>query len=139
MYHHTKNKGDVGVGFVIADLMSKGIHVCLPISEHLPFDLIAVYPEGRLSRLSVKYRSVTKGRIEVGFKSTYSTSKGISVVPIDKYMVDAIAIYCPDTKEVYYVDHHKFNTSVILRIDPPMNNQTKGVNFARNFRDPFDL
>ena len=75
MYHHTKDKGDVGVGFVIVDLMSKGIHVCLPISEHLPFDLIAVYPEGRLSRLSVNYRSVTKGRIEVGFSQLIPPQK----------------------------------------------------------------
>lgn len=41
MKHHTKDKGDKGTGNVIADLLSKGIQICLPLSEHLPFDLIA--------------------------------------------------------------------------------------------------
>ena len=39
MNHHTKNLGDIGVAQVIASLMKNGIQVCLPISEHLPFDL----------------------------------------------------------------------------------------------------
>lgn len=40
--HHTKDKGDVGLGHVIAVLLENGIQVALPISEHLPFDCIAI-------------------------------------------------------------------------------------------------
>jgi hypothetical protein len=50
MEHHTKTKGDKGMGFVIADLLSKGIQVALPISEHLPFDLIAMNTDGQLKK-----------------------------------------------------------------------------------------
>lgn len=58
--HHTKSKGDSGLGFVIADLLSRGVQVALPISEHLPFDCIAISIGGCLCRLSVKYRKVNK-------------------------------------------------------------------------------
>ncbi len=56
MGHHTKDKGDLGVGFVIADLIRNDIKVALPISEHLPFECIAISPEGGLCRVSVKSR-----------------------------------------------------------------------------------
>ena len=56
---NTKNKGDRGVGFVIASLMAQDIHVALPISEHLPFDMIAI-KENSLSRLSVKHARCRK-------------------------------------------------------------------------------
>lgn len=46
MRHHTKDKGDIGLGCVIADLLKHDIQVALPVSEHLPFDLIAIHPYG---------------------------------------------------------------------------------------------
>lgn len=136
MNHHTKEKGDKGVGFVIADLMSKDISVCLPISEHLPFDLIAVYPDGKLKKVSVKYRMAARGRIEVLLKSTYSDSKKIHIKPIDKSAIDMIAIYCPDTNMVYYVDHNQFNKSICLRLEPPKNKMLTGIKLAENYLHP---
>src|SRR5688572_4944057 len=46
MRHHTKDKGDIGLTSVMADLVRHDIQVALPISEHLPFDLVAVHPRG---------------------------------------------------------------------------------------------
>jgi len=39
--HHTKDKGDLGVVMVIADLVRHGVDVYVPLSEHQPSDLIA--------------------------------------------------------------------------------------------------
>jgi hypothetical protein len=133
MKHHTKDKGDRGTGNVIADLLSKGIQVCLPLSEHLPFDLIAVKNEGTLLRVSVKYREIKNGSVSVTFRSSYSDSKGVHINEIDKNMIDLIAIYCPQTSSVYYVDHTKFDKGVTLRIEETKNKQTKGVNFAKDY------
>jgi hypothetical protein len=55
--HHTKDKGDEGLGQVIADLMTNGIQVAVPLSEHLPFDLIAVGEDGAMRRVQVRYRA----------------------------------------------------------------------------------
>jgi len=60
MRHHTKDKGDVGLTRVMADLVAHDIQVALPISEHLPFDLIAIHPTGDLRRVSVKYRAMNE-------------------------------------------------------------------------------
>ena len=55
--HHTKDKGDEGLGQVIADLMTNGIQVAVPLSEHLPFDLIAIGEHGAMRRVQVRYRA----------------------------------------------------------------------------------
>jgi hypothetical protein len=133
MRHHTKDKGDKGTGNVIADLLSKGIQVCLPLSEHLPFDLIAVKHDGTLMRVSVKYRTAIKETVSVAFKSSYSDSHGVHIKAVDKSLIDLLAIYCPETNLVYYVLPSKFDKSVTLRIKEPRNNQTKGVNLAKDY------
>ncbi len=133
MKHHTKDKGDKGVGFVIADLLKKGYYVSIPISEHLPFDLIAINSQGVTKKLSVKYRKVYRGIISVAFSNCYSDSKGFHYKPIDKKMIDVIAIYCENTNNVYYVNHNDFKKGVYLRVDKAKNNQTKGVCFADNY------
>lgn len=136
MAHHTKDKGDSGVGFVIADLISKGISICVPISEHLPFDLIGVRQNGITIRISVKYRTAKNGKITVAFKSIYSDSKGNHSKKIDKSMIDLIAIYCPDTNLVYYVNPKDFGECVDLRITPAKNGQTNGINNAGDYLAP---
>ena len=133
MKHHTKDKGDKGTGNVIADLLSKGIQVCLPLSEHLPFDLIAVKPNGDLMRVSVKYRTLTKGKVFVSFSSSYSDSNGIHRKPVDKTLIDLLAIYCPESKEVYYIIPSQFDKSVTLRVEESKNHQTKGINLAKDY------
>jgi hypothetical protein len=133
MKHHTKDKGDKGTGNVIADLLSKGIQVCLPLSEHLPFDLIAVKQDGSLLKVSVKYRTLAKGCVYVAFSSSYSDSHGVHTKAVNKDLIDLLAIYCPETKEVYYVIPSEFDKSVTLRIEESKNNQTKGVNLAKDY------
>ena len=58
--HHTKDKGDLGVAKVHADLVSKGFTVLFPATEHAAFDLVA-YADGEFYRLQVKYRSARSG------------------------------------------------------------------------------
>ena len=130
MRHWTKDKGDMGLGFVIADLISKGIQVALPISEHLPFDLIAISEGNELETVSVKYRTLDGFRdISMSFRSTYADSFGSHVRKHDKTSYDSVAIYCPDTKLCYYmnVSDFKDNTFVYLRITPTINRQVKNI------------
>lgn len=140
MKHHTKDKGDSGVGFVIADLISKGIQVALPISEHLPFDCIAISPDNKLIRLSVKYRKQDKhGAIGVSFKSNWNDRRGTHTKKQDKNLFDATAIYCPDTKECYYVSNDACSKSFVLRPSLPKNKQVKGVRLSKDYTDPYKL
>jgi hypothetical protein len=103
MSHHTKDKGDCGVGKVIAGLMDQGLKVAMPICEHLPFDLIAIDEKMELFRVQVKYKKVTKSGIEVSLRSCYSDKNGTHIKKVDKSRIDVFAIYCPCTNGVYYV------------------------------------
>src|SRR5690606_36367988 len=61
-YHHTKNKGDLGLVKAMADLAAKGWSILMPLTEHEAFDLVA-YRDGRFLRVQVKYRAAAKGAI----------------------------------------------------------------------------
>lgn len=133
MKHHTKDKGDTGTAQVIADLLLKGISICLPLSEHLPFDLVGVRDNGELIRIQVKYRTAVKGAISVPFKSSYSDSKGVHTKKTNKDLIDIVAIYCPDTKKVYYCNPKDFGEVITLRLITPKNNQKKNIYIADKY------
>lgn len=97
-----QDKGDSGVGFVIADLLRRGIKVLLPLSEHLPFDLVT-YHESALLRVQVKYRAAKGGRVAFMLRNGYADRNGTHRVPLSLSSVDVFAVYCPDSEHVYYV------------------------------------
>ncbi len=135
MQHHTKTKGDIGVAKVIADLTCNGIDVCIPLSEHLPFDLIGIDEKGILSRIQVKYISGRDGKIALFFRNHYSDKNGYHTKKHDKTMFDSYAIYCPNTDTIYYLrtDELVGKESIALRITPSKNNQTKNVKIANEY------
>jgi PD-(D/E)XK endonuclease len=138
MRHHTKDKGDIGVACVIADLVKHDIDVALPLSEHLPFDLIAIDACGRMAKVSVKYRTMsTQGVVTVRSRSVWNDRHGTHYRPHAAGDYDAVAIYCPDTDECYYVPTSQVSVSgITLRISEARNSQIAGVRKARWFRAP---
>jgi len=138
MRHHTKDKGDSGLGYIIADLLSKGIQVALPISEHLPFDCIAISEDNRLVRLSVKYRKKSKvGCLDVALRSSWVDKNGNHFKHQNKSDFDATAIYSPETNDCYYIRNSEVTGSTItLRIDKPKQRARKSIRMACDFRNP---
>lgn len=137
MRHHTKDKGDLGLGFIIGDLLRAGIQIALPLSEHLPFDLIAVSEAGQLVRVQVKYRAATRGTITCGLDSVWSDSHGSHHRPYDPAAYDALALYCPEPSMCCYLRVAELpRDTVCLRLEPPKNNQVRGIRLAADYRDP---
>jgi hypothetical protein len=134
MTHHTKDKGDLGVAKVHADLVGKGFTVLFPATEHAPFDLVA-YAAGEFHRLQVRYRSARAGAIKVQFRSMWTDRNGTHSTPTDKAAIDAVCIYCPQTDQCYYVQPANHRTSVTLRVAPSGNGQQAGVLDAAAFRE----
>ncbi len=132
--HHTKDKGDLGIAKVHADLVSQGFTVLFPATEHAPFALVA-YAAGEFNRLQVKYRSARTGAIKVQFRSTWADRHGTHMTPMDKSAIDTVCIYCPETDECYYVRPDIYGTSVTLRVAPSKNGQQAGVLDAASFRE----
>lgn len=141
MRHHTKDKGDVGLACVIADLLKHDIQVALPISEHLPFDLIAIHSLGHMLKVSVKYRVMTKtGCVKFETRSMWNDRHGTHYRYHSADEYDAVAIYCPDTDECYYLLTSELSSSGrTLRITQPANKQVSGIYMAQRFTDPDNL
>jgi len=126
MRHHTKDKGDLAVAKVQADLIERGAGVLVPFTEHAPFDLVA-YMDEAFYRVQVKYRTAKQGRVDVLFKSSWADRHGTHHVPMPRNEVDVIAIYCPNTAQTYYINPHDFRSSVTVRIEPSRNRQSVGI------------
>ena len=138
-YSITKEKGDIGVMEVMLDLTKKGYKIFTTISEHLPFDFVA-FKNNKFYKIQAKYRSEVNGIITVPLRTSWSDKNGSHNNFYDKEDIDYISIYCPETEKCYYVRIKDFDntTAIILRLNTPKNNQTKGVKLANDYLDITD-
>lgn len=113
--HHTKHKGDLGVLKAQLDLFQKGFVVCIPQTEHAPFDLVAC-KEGKCYSFQVKYREGKNDKLEIEFRNSHADKNGTHSKSIDKTLIDFYCIYCPDNDKCYYFNPKKFNKSITIRI-----------------------
>lgn len=138
MRHHTKDKGDLAVGKVIADLLAQDIQVLLPISEHLPFDLVAVSPSLReLRTVQVRFASAKNGSVAVRLRSSHADRHGVHHRRVSLDEVDAFAVFCPETSKVYYIRRDEVpagcQTEFALRLTRAKNGQVRKIRPAANF------
>lgn len=133
MKHHTKTKGDLAVLKAQVALAEQGYTICIPLTEHAPFDLIA-YKGGSFKRVQVKYRSANRGLITVQPRSTYSDKRGFHHVKIDVSQIDVYCVYCPNTDECYFFRPFKKMKCMNLRIVPTKNNQVRGIKLVSDYR-----
>src|SRR5262245_13531206 len=131
-FHHTKDKGDLGVAKAYCDLVEKGYIVLFPSTEHAPFDLVA-YDGSSFVRIQVKYRRVVNGVLQTNLISWWADKNGSHGKLVDKGQVDIFCVYCPDTDKCYYFKADGVNVCVTLRIAPPKNNQSKKIRFADDY------
>jgi len=136
--HHTKDKGDEGLGQVIADLMTNGIQVAIPLSEHLPFDLIAIGEHGAMRRVQVRYRaSANATRLRCELLGSWADRNGNHKRAFDASAIDVLAIYCPSPRTfVYLLADELPSTGVHLRLSKARNGQVKRTRDAAEYRDP---
>jgi PD-(D/E)XK endonuclease len=123
---------------VISDMMCNGIGVFLPLSEHQPYDLIAVRKDGKAIRVQVKYRGLGgNGSISIPFKSAYSDANGYHERPVDRSQFDCYAVYCPESRRVYYIRNNEISRAcakcLTSRVLSPRNNQRANISFAADF------
>ena len=97
--HHTKEKGDLAVALVIADLTKKGYSVFTSLSEHLPFDLIAYDKETQKSfRIQVKYS--VDGMVKN--KTSWADKTGTHEKKYEVFDFDFYAVYLPTVDAIIY-------------------------------------
>ena len=132
--HHTKIKADIGVAKCIADLVGKGYVPCIPLSEHQPYDIVAVSSNGTTIKLQVKYTTLQEnGTIEIKFRTSWADKHGTHMRHYNEDDFDFYAIYCPEKDMVLYVPNTK-NSPKVIRFEKARNNQGKYVSWADDYR-----
>ncbi len=132
--HHTKTKGDIGVGYVIASLIEQGWNVSIPISEHQSYDLIAE-KFGKMYRVQVKYTSSKNNICEVRLYNSWVDKHGIHHSYRNLKDYEILAVYNPDTKETYFINSLNFKNknSISFRNIPPNRKRKIGIRMAKDF------
>ena len=145
----SKEKGDLALAKVISKLYESNIKVALPISEHLPFDLIAIDNNCNLYKISVKYRKIDKhGSIEIPLRQISCNSKGYKIKKADLSEINIFCVYCPDINQVLFVKSQEVKESnvknlFIIRVSEPIiHKNLKTIRNYKNYLNPlsvFDL
>ena len=137
MKHHTKDKGDLAVSFVINDLTEKEYSVNIPLSEHNPYDLIAE-KAGKCFKIQVKYRKITKnGTIRLRPFNVWSDLNGRHHTKINLKRIDFYAVFIPDIKKCFYISANLIKKTLTYRVLKTKNNQIKNVIYINNIKSTF--
>ena len=128
-----KSIGEKGQNCVIGELAKWDIPVGVMLSDNLPFELIA-YLNNKLYRIQVK----TSGQgdesvVKFDFSSNNWHQKTTKLYT--KADCDVIVGYDINRHNVYLFSADDFDGRrwFNIRIEPPKNNQTKGINLHENF------
>lgn len=133
MLHHTKAKADIGLAKVISDLTIKGYVPCLPLSEHQPYDIVAVANSGKMFKLQVKYAALqSNGTVEIRFRTSWADKNGTHIRHYSEEQFDYYAVYCPEKDVVIYVPNRS-GCPKALRFERTKNNQSRYVKWANNY------
>ena len=131
--HHTKMKADIGVAKVIGDLTVKGYVPCIPLSEHQPYDVVAISKTGDAFKMQVKYASLkSNGTVEVRFRSSWADRNGTHIRHYRKEDFDFYAVYCPEKDKVLYISKDP-KCPKAIRFEKPINNQNLHVKWANDY------
>ena len=133
--HHTKDKGDIGLTIIIADLVREGWFVSLPLQEHSPYDLIAT-KGSTIRRIQVKYRTEDKhGALEVTLRNSWGNSKKGAVRSARYSATDVDTIAVTNGDKIGYLDMKEVGhqDTFKIRIRPSKNNQFKKCRTIEEF------
>ena len=118
--------------------MTHGIQVAVPLSEHLPFDLIAVGQDRAMRRVQVRYRAaVDAAHLSCRLGGWWADRHGNHHRVFDASAIDALAIYCPAPRTFVYLLADELPAAhVNLRLTNAQNGQVRRTRNASDYRDP---
>jgi hypothetical protein len=123
----------LGVAKVIADLASKCFVPCVPLSEHQPYDLVAISNTGKAIKLQVKFATLkSNGTVAVGFRTSWADRNGTHIKRYSAQQFDYYALYCPENDVVLYIPNST-DCPKSIRFEKPKNNQGKLVRWSKDY------
>ena len=112
----TNEKGDNGLFKVMTDLNIRGVHISIPVSTHLPYDLIADY-NSKLIRVQVKYSGDKNGYFNG--KKAYMSKDGPISWHYEIEDFELYAVYLKAIDKCVYVPNLRQMASMRIRTELP--------------------
>jgi hypothetical protein len=132
---HPKAIGDRTTLAVMLALDEAGYRLLVPFGENTRYDLI-IEGAAQLLRVQCKTGRFRNGAVRFAVCSTYGHHAGANK-PRRSYQgeVDAFAVWCRATGGVYLIPISELPLAAegALRVDPPRNNQRRGIRFAADY------
>ena len=126
-----KHKGNLAEIKIASDLLSRKFNVAFPYGEDFSYDLILIRDSKTFERIQCKYVK-SNGKV-IKIPGRRLENKNIKYSTND---IDWLACYDETTNKCYYVPSKLLGegkSSVWLRLILPDNNQSKKINWAKNF------
>ena len=133
--NHLGNAAELAIAFEAAKL---GLSVLMPWTEHERYDLV-LGVGGRLLRVQCKWGRCNGETIAVPLASSYhSPTRGYMRRLYSAEEIDAIAVYCEETRRCYLLPIERVVGvgRLTLRLTPARNNQRAALNFAADYEFP---
>jgi len=133
MERSPKEQGVVTESKVLNELLSRGVDVSQPFGDNSRYDFVV--DDGELHRVQVKTaHSRDNGTVKFNTASRRPKRNGRNAVDGYDGDIDAFCVYCPDYNDIWWIDvEESTKDTMILRIEPTSNGQTKGINWAEDF------
>ena len=128
--------GELSQAYIVARLIEIGYNVLVPYGDSIRYDLIIEDENGQFWRVQCKtgWMDSAKAVIKFATASSYNYTMKKKVWQHYRGQCEYFAVYCPETRGVYLLPVNEVGlTQAMLRIIPTVNNQEKGVRWAKDY------
>ena len=136
MSDHPVDIGHRTEAAILSELVRRGYSVLLPFGVNQRYDMVLDL-NGEFVRVQCKTGRLKQGAVRF---RTQSTRSNTSQTVTRGYAGEAelFLVYCPEIDRIYAVsvDEAPVNSQMYLRVDPPINGQAHGVNWANEYELP---
>ena len=127
-----KSRGEKTEAKLLSELVSRNFTVLSPFGEDHRYDYV-IEKDGWFHRIQCKTGRYEGGKVIVSTKSTHPRRTGNSYEDYTN-SIDYFLVYCWENNSAYMVPIEEASASeMVLRIEPPSNNQSKGINWADEY------
>jgi hypothetical protein len=127
----TNDIGERAQGVILAEMMKYGYTVLIPFGEGRRYDMV-IEKDAQFFRLQCKAGRYINGVIK--FNACSSNWFNKTRKRYTREDIDYFAVYCEYTGKIYLVPVEDVgSTEGFLRVEPTVNNQTKGVRWAKDY------
>jgi PD-(D/E)XK endonuclease len=127
----TNDIGERAQGAIVAEVMKYGYTILIPFGEGRRYDMV-IEKDAEFFRLQCKAGRYENGVIR--FNTCSSNWYNKTRRSYTREEIDYFAIYCEHTGKVYLVFIEDIGgADGTLRIEPTVNNQAKGVRWAKDY------